>query len=901
MKKIKSFAIVFLSFVCTLAIAASTVGFMQPKTVSAQDKDLSYSVLFFNEAGTNKAGLVANDGQWPSLKAKNATHLVQFATNAANEPRYATLVFSEAIDASVYSGIELKYNYVDISSSDLSAYPQSASVYKPVTTEGTVSGTARSEEAVATIPAFWYQDSSNGNKAEMDVEIGKAVISTDLLKEEDGKVYGVTLHLNGVGATTHLVLFGATAVQAEPQTETLDFDLTQAWFEYKGEKVTTQETDAYAKLFGGDGSTKITFKNLGNDSVTVRLGKSFNAEDYGTVEIRLAVSNWTEGNGTVTMTGYALTDTGFENPLGEITTEWGNKADTLVMDAAKLADADGKITGFVLVKTNALETASGQIFADYVRIVVKEKTPAVSLYYQAGDLVEGVAQNPRGIVDENVTWTSLVNHGKAYEPYGYVEHPAFKTYNATNFPAFEMIDSDGTANDVLMGKNIVQTIALGNVWAEDYARLEITYFFTDWLYGSHTIYVYGDKTTAFTDAEGNPVGYVAKATVQGPSTKFTFKIDDTSLLAGSNGKIQYIYLMYGSEVDGKGFWNGTQFWVNEVNLYIPEDMPNPVVSEEYTEKDISELLPVGAEGVNFNLTSNGITSGEGFGAYTQKISLKTTAVDVIDFSFTPTYAEDGNFSFYFLLKAKADSVYSTGGFVFWFSDSNILFGNGVKNDYVKILKSQYPEGTFVSGTTTKIRLAVIPYYLEGAREGYYLAIYVNGEEKPMMEGYFAEAEAELGEYTKIVMQDLGKDYGVKIASSSETPVSAEEIMNVTVSTTSGKTTFDKPRAGIVTTHFEMDGEVVSELKIEGDAVYNAETKTLNFNSEGTVKVSFTVTNEFGEFTSNVLELTYDDGVEEPESVAQTSGCTSSFGGIGVAGAFLFSLAGIVSVRRRKEN
>lgn len=908
MKRTKTLTVTLLSVLCAAVLALSAVGLIPTiKAAAATNNDVTYSVLFYNANGVNKGGLVAGDGQWASLKAKNATHLVQFATNASNEARYATLVFSEPIDATEYSAIQLKYNYVDISSNDLSGYPQNTSVYKPVMTGGVVSGTERSAEAVATLPAHWFQDSSNGQKAEMDVAVGQETISTDLLKEEDGKVYGVTLHLNNVGATSHLALFGATAVAAtpaqpeEPTTQTLDFNLTDAWFEYEGAKVSTQETDAYSGLFGGDGSTKITFKTVGNGAITVKFGKSFKAADYDTVELRLCVGNWTDGNGTIEITGYALSDTEFANPLESITTGWGNVVTTLTLNAANLADGDGNITGFVFVKKNALDTASGMVFADYVKLNVKEpEIPAETLRLQAGDLVDGTTTNPRAIVDENVTWTALVNHGSAYEPYGYVEHPAFKTYNAEKFPGFEFIDNDGTANDVLKAKNVVQTLNLGNVKAANFARLEITYMFTDWLYGSHEFYIYGEKTTAFTDSEGNPTGYAAKMIVQGPSTKFTFKIDDVSALADGSGKIQYIYLMYGTEIEDKGFWNGTQLWVNEVNLIIPEDMPNPVVSEDVASKDVSELMPVGSDGVTFGLTSNGKQSGEeGYGAYSEKVSLKTAAADEITFNFTPTYGADGNFSVYFLLKAKSDSDYSKGGLVFWFSDSNILIGNGTKNDYAKMLKADYPEGAFASGKATKIKISAIPYYLEGVREGYYLALYVGDAETPALDIYVADGDSELGEYTKIVMQDLGKDYSVKISSASATPTAAADVMKVTVATTSGKTTFDKPRAGLTLSHFAIDGETVSELKIDGDATYNAETKTLNFNSEGTVKVSFTVTNAFGTFTSNELTLTYDDGVEN--KTEEKSGCGSSINGIGISALVLAAGAVIIAVKRRKHD
>ena len=216
-----------------------------------------------------------------------------------------------------------------------------------------------------------------------------------------------------------------------------------------------------------------------------------------------------------------------------------------------------------------------------------------------------------------------------------------------------------------------------------------------------------------------------------------------------------------------------------------------------------------------------------------------------------------------------------------------------------MMKADYPEGAFASGKATKVKISAIPYYLEGVREGYYLALYIGGAETPALDIYVADVDSELGEYTKIVMQDIGKDYSVKISSASATPTAAADVMKVMVATTSGKTTFDKPRAGLTLSHFAIDGETVSELKIDGDATYNAETGTLNFNSEGTVKVSFTVTNAFGTFSSNELTLTYDDGVEN--ETEEKSGCVSSINGLGINALVLAAGAVIIAIKRRKHD
>lgn len=243
------------------------------------------------------------------------------------------------------------------------------------------------------------------------------------------------------------------------------------------------------------------------------------------------------------------------------------------------------------------------------------------------------------------------------------------------------------------------------------------------------------------------------------------------------------------------------------------------------------------------------------------------------------------------------------------------------------MKSEYPEGAFASGTTTKVRISAIPYYLEGIREGYYIALYVNDAETPLLEAYIADVDSELGDYTKIVMQDLGANYSVKISSAAETPTPAADVMNVTVATSSGKTTFNKPRAGLTLSHFAMEGETVSDLVVEGDATYNAESKMLTFNSEGTVKVYFTVTNAFGTFKSNELAIVYDDGVEDQpvdssnnqssdvtsgETSDVTSGetseggkfnfnCRSTVGGIGLGALVLAAGTVMLAIKSRKED
>ena len=380
MRKIRNFTVAVLSFVCLLAFSLAVTGISSTKPVAVAEaattsKDVTYSVhLYDADDKASKDSFILTGGQWSALKAKNATHLVQFAAGTANHARYVTIAFDEPIDASEYKNLVVRYNYIDMSTEDVSTFPQTATVYKPVVADGKATGTAWESESVTQVPAHWFQDSSQGGKNPMDVPMGQETFAAAALKAEDGKVYGVVLKLQRA-VNTHLVLFGVTAFN-EASDETLDFNLSDAWLEMNGTKLTGQQTDDYASIFGGDGSTKIAYtsSSVADEPVTVKLGKSFNAVYYSSVELKICLGNWTSGN-TIVTTGYAFSDTEFANPLASVTTAYGNKVATLTLKAADLADENGNVTGFVIKKSNSIEGTPGQILVDYVKINSYKEKP----------------------------------------------------------------------------------------------------------------------------------------------------------------------------------------------------------------------------------------------------------------------------------------------------------------------------------------------------------------------------------------------------------------------------------------------------------------------------------------------------------------------------------------------
>lgn len=94
-------------------------------------------------------------------------------------------------------------------------------------------------------------------------------------------------------------------------------------------------------------------------------------------------------------------------------------------------------------------------------------------------------------------------------------------------------------------------------------------------------------------------------------------------------------------------------------------------------------------------------------------------------------------------------------------------------------------------------------------------------------------------------------------------------------------------------YMRVEGEQVSDLNIEGNAEYNADTGFLTFNAAGTVKVSYTVTNAFGTFTSNVLELTYQSGGTSGGDVEEEPGGCGCGSSIGISSLLLCAIAVLV--------
>ena len=650
----------------------------------------------------------------------------------------------------------------------------------------------------------------------------------------------------------------------------LDMDTVSAWLEVGGNKITscTVDNNPDLPIFGGDGSTKFTWtESVSGEAITVKFANKYKAENFAKVEIKLCVGNWNENNDIETF-GYALGDTEFATSAGSVKSGFGNAITTLVLDAAKLADADGYIGGFVMKKVQTNASAAGQVFADYVKLVLSAK--------QDGNVDEKPETNLFADFDGENAWLDGRKDKVTAD-------------NNPDLPFFINDGVDGTTKQTWTEGETEAgitsyTIKLGRKYKVeffDYVKIRIGA--SNWG-GENTVTVSGYGAGEDAKSAGSvKFGY--------GNTAKTLKLK-AAPLADGDGYISEIVI----KRTHSGVNKTVQLAFDYVEFCLVGSEPEPVVAGEYIEKDISEVMPIGA-GKEFKLVSYEEKLNNAF----VSASLKAAAYDKLNFVLTPTY--NGKFSAYILMKAASDKgVHENGGIFFWFTNSSISVGatSEGSTNMEEVPVSELPKGSFESGKATKITIAAIPYYIDGVQEGYYCAVYVGGSETAVVEIYLENAAIVAGIYTNVCAQDIGNDFTVKLASTKETPVSAEEMMNVKLATTSGKTEFKTPRAGLTLSYFEVAGETLGDIVIEGDATYDKDTKFLTFTKEGTVKVYYTVKNAFGEFKSNELSLTY--VTEKPSDSGNSSGngCFGTVSGTSV----LFAIAGIAAaavIAKKKKN
>ena len=471
----------------------------------------------------------------------------------------------------------------------------------------------------------------------------------------------------------------------------LDMDGTSATLEAEDGVNDKNFDNAIPGLFAeAKGETKMVFTNnpiAVGGTVTVKFGKSYKAEYFSTVNIKLAVG----AAGEKVLNGYASTDTAFENSAGTVTSTLENENVILSLDASKLSGKDGYINGFVIKKTDGV---SGQIFADYVELVLAKEKPTNILLDMDGNQAWLEANNDKG------EWSKATNVNKDN-----IIHEAFNDYRV--FPS-----ADGTTKitwvDNIGNGDLVHVRLAQKVKAEYYEKVKINLCIGSAANGNElhggmsTITGYAVSDTTFTTPAG-------KMKTGGGNVTKVLSLDP-SVLADSDGFIDTIVLR---RTETNEAVKGSIF-ADYVEFCLVGSEPKPVISEEFTTKDIADVMPVGA-GVTFNVATSEATQNQTI----INAAVKAAAFDKLNLKITPN--SEGKFSTYVLMKAPtAAATYEDGGIFFWISNDNVVIGN--KDNSESVLAAEFPANAFVSGRATKISIAAIPYYIEGTQAGYYCAL-----------------------------------------------------------------------------------------------------------------------------------------------------------------------------------
>ena len=612
------------------------------------------------------------------------------------------------------------------------------------------------------------------------------------------------------------------------------------------------KTSAYGdKIYGGE-----------NDAVKIEVRLLFNRwPDFG-------YGGFSSDATYIALNIYNSADTNFENPLAS-SEEFGagelygaNFIRTFQIAPDKICNHRGKLQDLVIRVESDASSWLSALLVDYVKIVFESN--AISM---GGECV--VAPNPENISDENVIWTEAKGYGDTFIDFanyggflGYVENPAMVELRKERFPSVPCItETDGT--ETLLLKNTVFAFNVGNLSADNYEQFIMDILLADKrAKGGHTLDLYGTGTEKFVDEQGNPVGYAAKVVVesneQGFHNEFALEGEEIRMLAGQDGVIRNIYVLYhGNTLDTAeetvGLRNGSQIWINKVQFLTASEIETPAVATDYAKYDISDVFPVGE---SVSITNKAGNVGE----VVSIASLANKSVE--ELSFGLSMEKGGNLAFLFNAKERGMvNEYANSGILFTLSDEKIEISAHMEGS-----TTQSATATSAIQFTEKkaVKIECIPYYINTLQSGYYCAVSVDGVK--LVEMYISNVDLALGNAFHLCYTAQDKDFSVNLTSSkTEEITSAQAWMNVKIATEKQVHSLDKTDIPLVLSWTETGFDEVSEVSCVGEgASVNQVARRVEFSENGEVKVKFSITNAFGTFESNELTVACEDVVTMPQ-------------------------------------
>ena len=661
---------------------------------------------------------------------------------------------------------------------------------------------------------------------------------------------------------------------------------------FDGQTTTAKADDNNLFGTGIDNNILQTTLTKANPSIKV-IASGYGEQIYGgdnditKVEVKLLYNRWgdygyggfSEDATYAALRIYNSADTKFENPIASVEDfdTMGNFIRTLQLSPEQVCNNRGKLQSFVLrVESDASSWASALII-DYVKVVFEGSGITEAGYCTT-------SKNPENITDANVVWTEAKNYCDTYIDfnnyggfYSYVDNPAMVELRAERFPNVACVaEADGT--ETLLLKNAVFALNVGNLSVDGYQQFVMDILLADKrALGGHTLYLYGSNPDRFVDADGEPVGYVAKVSVenneQGFHNQFILEGEDVRKLAGEDGIVSNIYVLYhGNTLDTAqetvGLRNGSQIWINKVQFLAESQVEEPIVVNQYDKYDISDIFPVG-ESVSVNNKAVG-TSGD----IVANALLTNQKVD--ELSFTLSMESTANVAFLFNAKGREQiNEYSNGGILFYLSNSEITISANMGGEATKSISAAYQKGF----DKKLVKIECIPYTLTTVEAGFYCSVWVGGEK--VLGDYFRNDCLALGDNFMLCYEAKDSDFSINLGSSkTENITSGQDLMKVNIKAETLKHSFDKTDIPLALSWFYTGFDEISEITCDGTvATINQDSRHLQFNVNGEVTVYFSITNAFGTFKSNALTVVCEDVVEmpqiaEPQPVVEES-CSST--------------------------
>ncbi len=310
---------------------------------------------------------------------------------------------------------------------------------------------------------------------------------------------------------------------------------------------------------------------------------------------------------------------------------------------------------------------------------------------------------------------------------------------------------------------------------------------------------------------------------------------------------------------------------------------NPDVDESYTQYDVSEVVPVGAEGKTYVYGENDKVDSANralFGIKMNKLNYS------VAFKMKAENTKTVNFS----LALRSAKLGDTSGY-------KIVF----KSDSIQVGKAEAQTVSIKADTEYTVEVGCTDYYFDGEAVAAGAYVFVKLDGTLAAEAYIDPTDSDYsglntGSYlTGVLRGDKGGSLTVK-------PVDAKTFTpTVEVSATRTSVPVNKiTRLEAVSSFETLLDEITYEI-VEGEELATLQDNGLTGTADGIVKVRAKVSNAFGDFYSDPIEITVGTGAAaEAEQPEKKGGCGSFVGSVGAVAATL-GLLGAFVVLKKKEN